>query len=155
MGDRLTQLQDAVDQLATQMVASVHYLNRHHDLELLGPRDQINPAAVKAAGEGGGGGPGGGQPGLEDQKEIDAHPGDAFRASQLELARDLILKEQQIEYLVSILPGLLNSEQDQDRTIKELEEELKVAEQQRREAVREKEATMRRLDEVIRSIRRP
>ncbi|KAH7031322.1 mediator complex, subunit Med21 [Microdochium trichocladiopsis] len=141
MGDRLTQLQDAVDQFATQMVASIHYLNRHHDLELLGPKDQINQATKQNA--------------EEDQKEIDPHPSDSFNASQLELARDLITKEQQIEYLISILPGLLNSEQDQDRTIKELEEELKVAEAQRQDAVREKEVTMKKLDEVIRSIRRP
>ncbi|KAJ1333300.1 Subunit 21 of Mediator complex [Microdochium nivale] len=152
MGDRLTQLQDAVDQFATQMVASVHYLNRHHDLELLGARDQINPATNKPSAADGGGRGGGVE---EDQREIDPHPADSFKASQLELARDLILKEQQIEYLVSILPGLLNSEQDQDRTIKELEEELKAAEAQRQEAVEEKQVTMRKLDEVIRSIRRP
>jgi len=141
MGDRLTQLQDAVDQFATQMVASIHYLNRHHDLELLGPKDQINQATKQNP--------------EEDQKEIDPHPPDNFNASQLELARDLITKEQQIEYLISILPGLLNSEQDQDRTIKELEDELKVAELQRQAAVREKEVTMKKLDDVIRSIRRP
>lgn len=41
MGDRLTQLQDAVDQLAHQFVACIHYVNRHHDLETLGPNDQI------------------------------------------------------------------------------------------------------------------
>lgn len=86
---------------------------------------------------------------------VDPHPSDNFNASQLELARDLITKEQQIEYLISILPGLLNSEQDQDRTIKELEDELKVAELQRQAAVREKEVTMKKLDDVIRSIRRP
>lgn len=70
MSDRLTQLQDAVDevrtaptslasacrrtppagairtdnlwrQLAQQFVASVHYVNLHHNLETLGPNDQI------------------------------------------------------------------------------------------------------------------
>lgn len=28
-------------QLAQQFVASVHYINRHHNLETLGPNDQI------------------------------------------------------------------------------------------------------------------
>ena len=78
-----------------------------------------------------------------------------FKASQVELAQDLITKEQQIEYLISILPGLDNSEQDQERNIKELEEELKVAEAQRQRAIKEKREIMAKLDDVIRSIRRP
>ncbi len=80
---------------------------------------------------------------------------DEFKAGQLELARDLIYKEQQIEYLISSLPGLDNSENDQERYIRELEEELKVAEAQREEAVKEKDDMLAKLDQVIRSIRRP
>ena len=79
----------------------------------------------------------------------------ALTILQIELAQDLITKEQQIEYLISVLPGLDNSEQDQERNIKELEEELKVAEAQRQEAIKEKEITMAKLNAVIRSIRRP
>ena len=57
MADRLTQLQDAADQvcshsiapnvlltpaqLVTQMVASLFYINRHHDLQTLGPKDVV------------------------------------------------------------------------------------------------------------------
>ncbi|KAI1344606.1 mediator of RNA polymerase II transcription subunit 21 [Xylariaceae sp. FL0016] len=139
MGDRLTQLQDAVDQLAQQFVAAIHYINRHHNLETLGPRDQIVVIPKQEA----------------DQQEVDPHPEDVLKAAQVELAQDLIVKEQQIEYLVSMLPGVDNSEQDQERNIKELEEELKAAEAQRLEAVKEKEATMAKVDAVIRSIRRP
>ncbi|KAI1412177.1 mediator of RNA polymerase II transcription subunit 21 [Hypoxylon sp. FL1857] len=138
MGDRLTQLQDAVDQLAQQFVASIFYINRHHNLEILGPGDQIRDVKQEP-----------------DQQEVDPHPEDAFKAAQVELAQDLIMKEQQIETLISLLPGLDNSEQDQEANIKELEEELKVAEAQRQEAIEEKEDTMRKLDTVIRSIRRP
>ncbi len=86
---------------------------------------------------------------------VDPHPEDIFRAAQVELAQDLITKEQQIELLISILPGLDNSEQDQERNIRELEEELKVAEAQRQEAIKEREETLAKLDTVIRSIRRP
>lgn len=86
---------------------------------------------------------------------VDPHPEDVFRAAQVELAQDLITKEQQIELLISILPGLDNSEQDQERNIRELEEELKVAEAQRQEAIKEREETLAKLDTVIRSIRRP
>ncbi|KAI3318646.1 mediator of RNA polymerase II transcription subunit 21 [Xylariaceae sp. AK1471] len=139
MGDRLTQLQDAVDQFATQFVACINYVNQHHSLETLGPRDSIVVIPKQEA----------------DQQEVDPHPEDVFRAAQVELAQDLITKEQQIELLISILPGLDNSEQDQERNIRELEEELKVAEAQRQEAIKERTETLAKLDTVIRSIRRP
>ncbi|KAI2635222.1 mediator of RNA polymerase II transcription subunit 21 [Xylaria nigripes] len=139
MGDRLTQLQDAVDQLATQFIASINYINEHHNLDTLGPRDQIVVIPKQEA----------------EQQEVDPHPEDLFRAALVELAQDLITKEQQIELLISILPGLDNSEQDQERNIRELEEELKVAEAQRNEAIKEREETLAKLDSVIRSIRRP
>ncbi|KAI0161676.1 mediator of RNA polymerase II transcription subunit 21 [Hypoxylon sp. FL1284] len=138
MGDRLTQLQDAVDQLAQQFVASIHYINRHHNLEILGPGDQIRDLKQEP-----------------DQQEVDPHPADDFKAAQVELAQDLITKEQQIELLISLLPGLDNSEKDQERNIKELEEELRIAEAQRQEATKEREDTLKKLDTVIRSIRRP
>lgn len=86
---------------------------------------------------------------------VDPVPADEFKAGQLELARDLIVKEQQIEMLVSTLPGLENSEEDQERNIQELEEELRVAEAQRQEALRDKQEAQKRLDQVIRSIKRP
>lgn len=73
----------------------------------------------------------------------------------VELSQDLILKEQQIEVLISSLPGLDNSELDQQKSIRELEEDLKVAEAQRQEAIKEKDQTLAELDAVIRSIRRP
>lgn len=86
---------------------------------------------------------------------MDPHPEDVFRAAQVELAQDLITKEQQIELLISILPGLDNSEQDQERNIRELEEELKVAEAQRQKAIQERKETLAKIDTVIGSINRP
>lgn len=65
------------------------------------------------------------------------------------------MKEQQIELLISVLPGLDNSEMDQERMIRQLEDELKVAEEKRREAVKEKEEVLARLEGVIRSVKRP
>jgi mediator of RNA polymerase II transcription subunit 21 len=82
-------------------------------------------------------------------------PPDEFRLGLVDLSRDLILKEQQIEVLISSLPGLDNSELDQERYIRELEEELKAAEAQRQEAIKEKEEVLAKVDKIIRSIRRP
>ncbi|KAI1011024.1 hypothetical protein LB504_002381 [Fusarium proliferatum] len=153
MGDRLTQLQDAVDQLATQFVACLHYVNKRHDLETLGPNDKVRE--VKDAPK----------EGMSKfmihpkgdmlTSSVDSLPPDEFRAGMVELSQDLIVKEQQIEVLISSLPGLDNSEMDQERYIKELEEDLKIAEAQRQEAIKEKDQILSELDSVIRSIRRP
>lgn len=86
---------------------------------------------------------------------MDALPPQDFRAGLVELSRDLIVKEQQIEVLISTLPGLDNSEQDQERHIRDLEEDLKTAEAQRVEALREKELILTQLDAIIRNVRRP
>jgi len=86
---------------------------------------------------------------------VEPYPADVFKAGQKELAQDLIIKEQQIEYLISVLPGLENSEKDQEQTIRELEEELKVAEARRKKAVKEKDAALTKIESVIRSVKRP
>lgn len=86
---------------------------------------------------------------------MEPYPKDVFEAGQRELAQDLIIKEQQIEYLISKLPGLTHSEKDQEQRIRELEEELKLAEEMRKRAVKDKEDLLERLDEVIRNVRRP
>lgn len=71
-----------------------------------------------------------------------------------ELSRHPTAKEQQIEYLISMIPGLQNSEEDQERLIKELDDHLKAAESQRQEALKERDQILSELDTVIRSIRR-
>ncbi|UNI21778.1 RNA polymerase II mediator complex subunit [Purpureocillium takamizusanense] len=138
MGDRLTQLQDAVDQLAQQFVATLHFTHSRHDLETLSPGDKVRDLKQEP-----------------QQREVDPLPADEFQAGLRELSRDLILKEQQIEYLISSLPGLDNSEKDQEKNIKDLEEDLKAAEAQRQEALKERDEILAQLDDVIRSVRRP
>lgn len=86
---------------------------------------------------------------------VEPLPEDDFKAGQIELARDLIYKTQEIEMIISTLPGLENNEDDQNRCIRELEEELRVAEAQRLDAVREMNVVQERLDEVIRGTMRP
>ncbi|TVY83024.1 Mediator of RNA polymerase II transcription subunit, partial [Lachnellula suecica] len=142
MADKLTQIQDAVDQLMQQFIASLYYVNHHHELQTLSTTDSIRVVGKEndSAAQG---------------EDVEPHPVADFKAGQKELAQDLILKEQQIEYLISVLPGLDNSEKDQERMIMQLEEELKVAEEQRKEAVKEKEDVLARLEGVIRSVKRP
>jgi mediator of RNA polymerase II transcription subunit 21 len=86
---------------------------------------------------------------------VEPYSEDVFEAGQRELAQDLILREQQIELLVSTLPGLDHSQKYQEQRILGLEKELKAAEEERKLAVKEKEETLSKLEEVIRSIKRP
>ncbi|KAH0597464.1 hypothetical protein MHUMG1_04842 [Metarhizium humberi] len=125
MGDRLTQLQDAVDQLAQQFVACLHFVQRRHDLETLGPNDKVR----------------------DIKQEPHQREGEDMKHSQ----RPIV----QIEVLISNLPGLDNSERDQERNIKDLEEDLKAAEAQRQDVLKERDQILAELDSVVRSVRRP
>jgi len=144
-------------------VASLFHINQHHDYKTLGPTDTVRQES-KSDGE-------------NVQREQDSmilsanllstgifglivlqvEPlrADQFSADQQQLARDMIEKEQMIEGLITLLPGLKNNEQDQERRIRQLEEELKIAEQERKQAVKGKEEVLARLDAVIRSVKRP
>ncbi|EHL02998.1 putative Mediator of RNA polymerase II transcription subunit 21 [Glarea lozoyensis 74030] len=114
--------------LATQFLASVHFVNKHHELKTLSPKDSIRDTKKDDDGA---------------PQEVDPLPADQFKAGQTELAQDLIVKEQQID------------ENDQEKRMKELEEELKVAEEERQQALKEKEEVLTKLEGIIRSIKRP
>ena len=64
------------------------------------------------------------------------------------------MKTKQIEYLISVLPGLDKSDEMQEARIRELEAELRVEEEKRKQAVTEKEVWSERLDAVIGNVRR-
>ena len=76
------------------------------------------------------------------------------RPEMKELSHDLVVKEAQIEYLISVLPGIGNSEKRQVERLKELEVELGLAEKEREEAGKVLEEVRGRLDGVIGLVRR-
>lgn len=61
----------------------------------------------------------------------------------------MIIKEQQIEYLISVLPGISTSEAEQESRIRELETELRGVETERAEKVRELKKLRTRLENVL------
>lgn len=72
-----------------------------------------------------------------------------FAARQRELARDLIIKEQQIEYLISVLPGIGASEAEQEARIRELETQLREVEKERVAKADELKLLRSRLEDVL------
>ncbi|MCJ1370417.1 RNA polymerase II mediator complex subunit [Loxospora ochrophaea] len=138
MADKLTQLQDCLDQLSTQLYASLRYITTHHPT----PSPSQSTATTAAS-------PPSQPPPQNPHSPSRPDTPTTFSLSTKELAHDLVLKTQQIEYLVRTLPGIETSEVQQEARIKALEEELRVAERERREVVGVKEELVRRVEGVI------
>jgi len=77
-----------------------------------------------------------------------------FNSALRELAQDLVLKEQQMEIIINSLPGLGNSETDQESLIRKYEAELREVEMERARAEEERERMVDVLGEVIGKFRR-
>ena len=148
-------------QLATQFYASIRYISSNHPdpQDPPSPTRQTPPPASAGTGDAAttdatnqSGPP-------EDQQQppqqIRPIPSPAqFTHDQRELARDLILKEQQIEYLISVLPGIGTSEREQLDRLTVLRRQLREAEEERKRAVADKDEVLKRLDDVILNVRR-
>lgn len=130
------------NQLATQYYASVCYnITRH---PLVPPVSTSDPYSL---------------PLDEEVKDEDAGENvvrplrpdspTTFAANQLQLVRDLIIKEQQIEYLIKVLPGIGTSEKEQEERIRSLEKELREMQKLRKQKRREMRATAKKLENVI------
>lgn len=87
------------------------------------------------------------QPPLPDSPQL-------FLYRQKELARDLIIKEQQIEYLIGRLPGIGSSEAEQEARIRELESELRQVGLVREKKARELKNLGKRLELVLGTVER-
>ncbi|KAJ5479198.1 hypothetical protein N7530_004707 [Penicillium desertorum] len=172
MADILTQLQTCLDQLATQFYATLGYLTTYHDNAPTTPPPNVPDAApalakiIKNKRGGAAAVAGNASPPLAPPQQPGAAPATApenqdpnlppapdsprtFASRQRELARDLIIKEQQIEYLISVLPGIGASEAEQEARIRELEAELRGVEKERAAKVRELKKLRTRLEDVL------
>lgn len=166
--DSLTQLQDCFDQLLTRMFASIRYIDTHHPYGTIEGQSDQSPATTAIT-----------QPTATQQTQSTSTqtqtsiftdppllppppPGEAetrdspskFEAILQELAQDLVVKEQQIEYLVDSLPGLGNSQASQEARIQELELELREVTEERKKWVGVQEGLVERVEGVIKGVRR-
>ncbi|ODV88973.1 hypothetical protein CANCADRAFT_53311 [Tortispora caseinolytica NRRL Y-17796] len=119
--DRLTQLQDALDQLATQFYSAIGFIDAHH----------------------------GNEP-IEGQVPMDSENGNIdMEAVQKELAADLVVKFKQIDLLIQRLPGLGVSETEQIERMSQLNKEIKAASEEQNEAVKRQNTLKSRIDNLI------
>ncbi|KAK2746787.1 RNA polymerase II mediator complex subunit [Myotisia sp. PD_48] len=182
MADILTQLQTCLDQLATQFYATLGYLTTYHDhspaiqppnvpnttpqLKKIPKNPPQKPPAPqnedkqkKSQDET--------SQDKHDQQQADAQPDaenkdlppspdspSVFAQRQRELARDLIIKEQQIEYLISVLPGIASTEADQEARIRKLADELRETEKERRRKRKEMRLLAAQVDGLLGAVSR-
>lgn len=157
--DILTQLQTCYDQLLTQFFSTISYLSQRHPLIAPDPDPNdpyTNPPAaptqtpnpdgsVQAAP--------GTVPGPEDTDRslypLRPAPPQVFAHAQRELAEDLVQKAQQIEFLISKLPGIGRGEEQQAEEIKLLVEKVREMEERRKAKRKEMRECVKRLDQVV------
>lgn len=77
-----------------------------------------------------------------------------FNEDLKDMAKDLVIKSQQIELLIANLPGVNSSEAEQVQRMKELERELEDLEAERLQAVKEKELLLKRVEDKIMGVGR-
>jgi mediator of RNA polymerase II transcription subunit 21 len=77
-----------------------------------------------------------------------------FNEDLKDMAKDLVIKSQQIELLIANLPGVNTSEVEQAQRMKELEKELEDLEGERLQAVKEKEALLKMVEDKIMGVGR-
>lgn len=154
MADRLTQLQDALDQLLTQMFASVTYIEtRHPAVSIPNQVDQHASFTNSSTNNNNSSD----APQLEYDPDNRHNPEPSpqrFHETMRELAQDLVLKQAQIEALLESLPGLGNSKAMQEGRIEELERELREVEVERAKARKEREELLRMVEGRIVAARR-
>lgn len=156
------------------MYASLNYIQvRHSYGEIEGQpsqapqpaEPQAAAATTKEAGNAGAGtqmmngntatpAPAAQQNGASDASSPLPDPPETFRNALREMAQELILKEQQIEHLINSLPGLGNSESNQERRMRELEADLREAEAIRERKEAEREEMVNLLGQVIVKVKR-
>jgi mediator of RNA polymerase II transcription subunit 21 len=138
MADRLTQLQDCLDQLLAQMYATVRYIDtRHAYASVPGQPDQFadalsaadpsqstqptsSAAPATAPADAGAPPPPDGEEQEPTSKDPAPDPPALFAARLRELAQDLVVKEQQAEALADGLPGAGGGRARQEARLREL-----------------------------------
>jgi len=125
--DRITQLQDALDQLAVRFYSALNHLNTRHDFVPF-------PGQTKAT-----------------DPHLQVSSAEEFDASKRELSRDIISKTKEIDLLIESLPGITATESEQMERIHNLQKELEKVQQELKQVFCERDILRDRLDDLITS----
>lgn len=127
--DRITQLQDEIQQLLTIMSRSITYLTSRTNFVQVNPDIPITKA--------------------RPQEKFDSP--DIFEANKKEIVNDLLTKAKQIEYLINSLPEP-EPEETQAMRLKDLEQQMVEANEDYIRAVNRARGLHRRISEVLRNM---
>jgi len=125
--DRITQLQDGIEQLLQIMSHSVHYLVNRTDFKQVTADIPITKS--------------------RNVEKVDTP--EVFEANKRELVADLVRKAKQVEYLIQSLPEP-EKEEDQARRYEQLENDIRVANEDYRVAVVRAKALHKQVTETLR-----
>ncbi|KAF8337699.1 hypothetical protein F5887DRAFT_984510 [Amanita rubescens] len=125
--DRITQLQDEIQQLLTIMSNSIAYLTERSNFVQVSPGIPITKQR---------------NPEKYDQPDV-------FEANKKELVRDLIVKAKQVEYLINSLPEPEPVE-EQAKRLQALEDEMTLANEEYIQAVNRAKDLHSQVSDVLR-----
>ncbi|KAI3601662.1 hypothetical protein WG66_009036 [Moniliophthora roreri] len=139
--DRITQLQDEIQNLLRIMSSSIAYLTTRTNFLQVSPDIPVTKQR---------------NPEKYDLPELSFHvaipPKDVFTiANKQELVADLVVKAKQVEYLIDSLPEP-ESEEDQAKRLQALEEEMNVANEEYMKAVARMKALHIQVSSMLRQM---
>ncbi|KAH7072028.1 mediator complex, subunit Med21 [Paraphoma chrysanthemicola] len=155
MSDILTQIQDEIDFLLNMMQSQMSYIKRNAPPSVPPGQQRVDTFAevqAKTSNENTQTSTNPSQPTQPAQPEQVSQ--EQFQEDIKEFARDVVLKQQQMEALIASLPGLNVSEEQQIERMKQLERELEELETERTQAVKEKEVLLRKVEDKIMGVGR-
>ncbi|EME47699.1 hypothetical protein DOTSEDRAFT_123526 [Dothistroma septosporum NZE10] len=154
--DSLTQLQDCVDTMLTMMYANLKYIqDRAPYSEIEGQPSQAPQGPITSVDTTmNGDGTAFAQNGNNDSATPVPEGPNKFTHELEDRAKDLVLQQKAMEYIIERLPGLGTSEAEQEKRMRELQVELRQLEQERALKELEKDAMVDLLGEAIGKIQR-
>ncbi|KAJ1667237.1 hypothetical protein EV178_001487 [Coemansia sp. RSA 1646] len=126
--DRVTQLQDSIDEQCQMLFNSLGYLHRKAGMVQVTPDIPIT------------------------QQNTNSASAEEFTARTQEIANDICCQAKKIDALVDSLPGVSVSESDQEREFLELSKEDEAATSELEEAGREARALLKEISSTLREI---